>query len=286
MSTNDFDPAQYKARQVQTWDAVAAAWDRWWPSIEKGSQVLSDHMIAEAAIKPGHRVLDVATGIGEPAFTAARAVGQAGSVVATDQAPQMLEIARRRSKNLGLTNVELQEMDAEQLDFPEASFDAALCRWGLMFLPNLSAALDNLYRLLRPGGRMVAVVWSEPAKVPMIGLAGQVVRQYMDLPAPPPGAPDIFSLADPDALQNAYVASGFAGVTTEHKVVTLELPSCEDYANFTLDLAGPLAAAIAQEPPEIQAQIRRDLEQAARQYASADGSISMPNETICVSGTK
>ena len=286
MSTNGFDPAQYKARQIQTWDSVAAAWERWWPTIEKGAHSISDYMVASAAIKAGHRVLDVATGIGEPAFTAARAVGQAGSVVATDQSPQMLEIARRRAKDLGATNVELREMDTEQLDFPEASFDAALCRWGLMFLPDLSAALDGLYRLLRPDGRMVAAVWSEPAKVPMIGLAGQVVRQYMDLPAPPPGAPDIFSLAGPDALENAYVASGFTGVTTEHKVMTLELPSCQDYANFTLDVAGPLAAAIAQQPPEIQAKIRHDLEQAATQYASADGSISMPNETICVSGTK
>ena len=286
MSTNDFDPAQYKARQVQTWDGVAAAWDRWWPSIEKGSQSISDHMIASAAIKPGHRVLDVATGIGEPAFTAASAVGQAGSVVATDQSPQMLEIARRRAKDLGSANIEFREMDAEQLDFPEASFDAALCRWGLMFLPDLSAALDNLYRFLRPSGRMVAVVWSEPAKVPMLRLAGEVIRQHMDLPAPPPGAPDIFSLAAPDSLRNAFVASGFSGVKTEYKTVTLEIPSSQDYANFTLDVAGPLAAAVAQQTPEIQASIRRDLEQAATQYASADGSISMPNETICVSGTK
>ncbi len=135
MSTNGFDSSQYKARQVQAWDSVAAAWDRWWPTLEKGFQSMSDHMIASAAIKPGHQVLDVATGIGEPAFTAARVVGQAGRVVATDQSPQMLEIARRRAKDLGSTNVELREMDAEQHDFPEASFDAALCRWGLMFLP-------------------------------------------------------------------------------------------------------------------------------------------------------
>ncbi|MCH7736430.1 MAG: class I SAM-dependent methyltransferase [Chloroflexi bacterium] len=286
MSTNGLDHAQYKSRQVQTWDGVAAAWDRWWPAIEKGFQSISDHMISSAAIKPGHRVLDVATGIGEPAFTAARAVGQTGRVVATDQSPQMLEIAQRRGKDLGETNVEFREMDAEQLDFPEASFDAALCRWGLMFLPDLSAALDNLYRLLQPGGRMVAAVWSEPAKVPMLRLAGEVVRQYIDLPTPPPGAPDIFGLAGPDALQNAFVASGFTGVTTERKVATLELPSCDDYANFTLDIAGPLAAAIAQESSEIQAKIRHDLAQAVGQYASADGSISIPNETLCVSGTK
>ena len=76
MSTNGFDPAQYKARQIQTWDSVAAAWGRWWQTIEKGFQSLSDHMVAEAGIQPGHRVLDVATGIGEPALTAARAVGQ------------------------------------------------------------------------------------------------------------------------------------------------------------------------------------------------------------------
>ena len=115
MSTEGFDPARYKAAQRQEWGAVAERWRKWWETIERGAQHVSDRLIELAEIQPGQRVLDVATGIGEPSLTAARRVGPTGSVVATDQAPQMLKIARERSDDLGLRNVEFHEMDAEAL---------------------------------------------------------------------------------------------------------------------------------------------------------------------------
>jgi enediyne biosynthesis protein CalE5 len=115
MSTVPFDPNQWKARQRQEWDTVAAGWRAWWPTFERSLQVLNDHLIALAHIEAGQRVLDIATGIGEPAVTAARRVGPTGQVVAIDQSPQMLAIARERAAALGLQNVQFRELDAERL---------------------------------------------------------------------------------------------------------------------------------------------------------------------------
>lgn len=122
-------------------------------------QAGSDLLVELARIGPGHTVLDVATGIGEPAVTAAYKVGPTGTVIATDQATLMLAVARERVAALGLTNVEFREIDAEALDFQEPRFDAVLSRWGLMFLPNLTGALANMRRLLKPGGRLARAVW-------------------------------------------------------------------------------------------------------------------------------
>ena len=129
MSTQAFDPIQYKAGQRQLWDTVAPGWKKWWTTQEQAAQPVSDRLVALAEIRPGQRVLDVGTGIGEPALTAAHRVGTAGHVVATDQAPQMLAIAQERALVLGVQNVEFRDMDAEALDFPDGSFDAILSRF-------------------------------------------------------------------------------------------------------------------------------------------------------------
>ncbi len=104
MSTQAFDPAQYRAAQRQEWDTVAAGWRKWWQVFERGAQHLSDRMVEVAGVQPGHRALDIATGIGEPAVTVARRVGPSGHVVATDNSPGMLDIARERAASSGCTN--------------------------------------------------------------------------------------------------------------------------------------------------------------------------------------
>jgi cyclopropane fatty-acyl-phospholipid synthase-like methyltransferase len=109
MSTPGLDPEQYKTQQRQGWGSVAEGWREHWAIFERGAQPLSDHMVSLAGIARGQRVLDVATGIGEPAVTAARAVGPSGLVVATDLAPQMLGIARERARALGLANITFLE---------------------------------------------------------------------------------------------------------------------------------------------------------------------------------
>ncbi len=101
-----------------------------------------------AHVVPGHKVLDVATGIGEPAMTAARRAGPSGRVVAIDQAPQMLDVARERMQAAGIGTVEFVERDAEVVTLPLDSFDAVVCRWGIMFFHNPVSTLARLRNTL------------------------------------------------------------------------------------------------------------------------------------------
>jgi len=286
IATEESDATRFKSAQRRQWDAAAAGWSKWWETIEKGAQHVSDRLLELAEVQPGHHVLDVATGIGEPCLTAARRVGATGKVTGTDQSQQMLAIARERAKDLGLTNVELREMDAETLDLPEQSFDAVLCRWGLMFLPNLAKALSGIHRVLSPSGRFAATVWGDPQAVPMLSLPMGVVRRMVDVPAPPTGAPGPFSLADVATLEQAFTQAGFTDVSSERLNVSFEYPSGEAYKSLTQDVAAPIAAMLADKPDALREQVWQAIASAAGQYAAADGTIRMDNQAICVSGRR
>jgi ubiquinone/menaquinone biosynthesis C-methylase UbiE len=135
------DPKQYKEAERNRWDSVANNWQKWWKPIESGAEKVSKRLIELAEIRSGSKVLDIATGVGEPAITVANVVGSnGGHVLATDISPHMLSIAKQRAISLGLQNViEFKEGDIETIDLPSSAFDAVLCRWGLMLLPDLNA---------------------------------------------------------------------------------------------------------------------------------------------------
>jgi enediyne biosynthesis protein CalE5 len=212
-----FDPAQYKAALRHEWAVSADGWKRHWDMWARDAQSVNDRLVELAGICPGHRVLDIATGLGEPAFTAARRVGPSGLVVATDLSPALLAPAREEAIRLGLRNVEFREMDAEEPDLPPHAFDAALSRWALMFLPNLIRALTRLRGLLVPGGRFAAAVWGSPEKVPFTSVPMSVIRRVLQLSPPPAGTPGTFSLADEHVLECSFSQAGFAGVAIERR---------------------------------------------------------------------
>ncbi len=286
MSSQSFDAERYKTGQIRQWDAAAAGWRKWWQSFEQGAQVLSDRLVELAEIKSGHRVLDVATGIGEPAVTAARRVGAEGRVVATDQSPQMLAIARERAAELGLQNIEYRETDAEGLSLPEGTFNAVLCRWGLMLLPNLTGSLRQIWRLLIQGGYLSAAVWDVAAKVPVLSLPMNVARPILKIPPPPPGTPSFFGLADATALEQSFREAGFVGVRSERLTITYDLSSAEEFVQRSCDVNIVINNALAAQPVEKQTEVRQAMANAVQEYATGDGRICIPNETICVVGRR
>ena len=160
-----FTAVDYKQMQRNHWGLAAQGWREWWHLFESALQPVSDAMVEMAAVGPHQRVLDLATGIGEPAATAARRPGRHGTVLGTDLCPQMLAIGEERAAKEGLGNLEFRTMDAEWPDFAPGSFDAALCRLGLMFLPDLSGALQRISGVLVPAGRLSAAVWGPPRPV-------------------------------------------------------------------------------------------------------------------------
>jgi len=275
----------FKAEQRESWDAVAAVWKRWWKFIESSAQVVSDRMLDVAGVQEGHRVLDVATGIGEPALSAARRVGASGSVLASDQAPRMLALARERAEEDGLTNVEFQELDGENLTLPEGSFDAVLCRWGLMFFPDPGSAVKGIADRLRPGGRVATATWGPPPKVPMLSVAMGFVRQALELPPPPSGMPSPFALADHDHVAKLFSEAGLTDVEVEPMIVNFEYESVKQYMD-SLELAAPIGTLIKAQPEERQQPLWDGIAQAAGRFAGDDGRVTMSCETLIAGGRK
>jgi ubiquinone/menaquinone biosynthesis C-methylase UbiE len=286
--TSTFDANQFKMGQRQNWDSVAEGWKQWWEPIEKGAQRLSNRLIELAKIKSGQRVLDIATGIGEPAITAAKIVGTSGHILATDISAQMLEIAKERAASLGLQDIiEFKESDAEILDLPDSAYDAVLCRWGLMLLPNLYAALGKIHDSLISGGRLAAAVWADPSKVPIISLVSRVISEQLRMPPPPAGVPNPFSLADIKKLENHLVKAGFSDVDIETVNVTFEFASGEDYSQYCQAVSAPARLALSKETEERKETIwRKVAEEAARNYETVNGLIRMDNESICMAATR
>jgi enediyne biosynthesis protein CalE5 len=285
MDIRPFDPIQYKDRQRQLWDSVAVGWETWWPVQEEMLQCVSDRLLDMAGILQGHLILDVGTGIGEPAITAGRRAGSAGYVVATDQSPQMLAIAQKRADALGLKNLEFRVMDAERIDFPEGSFDSILSRFSLMFLPGLFTFLAKIRRMLAPGGKFAASVWGTAPQVPMASIAFDLAREMFHVPPPPAEAPSLFCLAG-GILERALSHSGFTDVHAEELTCTLMLPSAKALVQFLRDVNVPLVSMLANQTDEQQAGYWHALETAAQTYATTDGSIQLPNAVICVVGQR
>lgn len=287
MSKINFDPEQFKISQKNSWDSVAAGWKKWWKTIENGAQTVSDKLVELAEIRAGQRVLDVATGIGEPAITAGKIVGKEGHVTATDISPEMLAIGEERARSQGLQDVmEFVQSDAENLKLrTDDKFDAILCRWGLMFLPNLDTALSNIHDKLVSGGRLAAAVWSEPSKVPFISLSMDTARKHIGA-LPGQGLPGPLSLADVDSLKKSFDKAGFAEIRTEKIPVIFEFDSAEDYTKFNQDIVAPIRTILSKETETKKQQVWGDVtEQAKLKYSDPDsGRVKFVNEAICIVG--
>jgi ubiquinone/menaquinone biosynthesis C-methylase UbiE len=289
VSMSTLDSKQYKEGQRQGWDSVANGWQKWWKITEIAAEKVSWRLIEHAKIKRGSRVLDIATGIGEPAITAAKQVGDSGHVLATDISSQMLSIAKQRAISLGLEWViEFKVGDAEAIDLPASTFDAALCRFGLMFLPDLRTGLSNIYRSLVDGGRLAAAVWASPDRVPFIALAlNRAMKETKGPPLPPAGAPGPFSLSNENMLRNSLIESGFKDVIIERMDVTFNFDSAEVYTSFVYETAAPVQAMLANQQQQRREEILKAISESAREYAENDTpNIRMSNEAICVVGRK
>ena len=278
------DPKQYKETQRQNWDSVAHGWEKWWGTIEIGAEKVSRRLIELATIKIGSKVLDISTGIGEPAITAARGVGQ---VLATDISSEMLSIAKQRAVNAGLQHIVVfKQGDTGTIELPNSSFDAALCRFGLMFLPDLDTALLNIYGSLVNGGRFAAAVWASPEKDGLFASTMNTVVKETHTSPPPEGSPGPFSLSDESLLRNYFVNTGFKDVTIERMNVTFDFESSEAYASFVYETAGPLQEMLSNESSERRQKILRAVTESARKFADNTGTVKFSNDAICIVGNK
>jgi len=278
------DPAEFKAAQREMWSSVAPGWKKWWRVFESGAQPLNERLVELARVAKGSNVLDVATGIGEPALTAARRAGPEGRVLGVDLAPRMLALARERAREARLSNVEFREMDAEKLALEPASFDAAVSRWCLMLLMDPLAALHGIRRALKPGARAAFAVWGVAERVPFIAIPMQVARRELGIDAPHPGTPGPLALGKPGDLEALLERAGFADLELEIVRVTMDFASPAEHREFLADQSSSLKKALAEHGEEARERTWRAIERETRASARADGSLCFVNEVRCVAG--
>jgi len=237
---------------------VAEQWSR---SQARRHEVIgpaTEMMLDLANLQTGNRVLDAAAGTGEQTLLAARRVGPTGCVLAADLSPSMLNVAAEAVRKAGLTNVETRVMDAENLELAANSFDAAICRLGLMLFSNPPKALRGIHKALKPGGKIAALVFSTAEKNPFQGIPLMVVRRLGAVVLP------MFTLGEPRVLKDVFREGGFTEFTVQAVTVQRRFPSTSDVIRTlkeVLFLREPMAklrdADREQAWTEIEQQLRR-----------------------------
>jgi SAM-dependent methyltransferase len=281
-----FDPVQYKTTTRQQWEDAAKAWHGWGPTLEAWLGGATERMLDAAGVTTGSRVLDVAAGAGGQTLAAARRAGPTGSVVATDISPTILTYAAKSATEAGLTNIQTVEADGESLDvLPAASFDAVICRVGLIYFPDQQRALAGMRRALRDGGRIAAIVYSTPERNQFFSIPVSIIRDRAQLPPPQPGQPGPFSLGGGGVLQAALTAAGFTDVTVDALPAPLRLPSAAECVRFEKESFGALHQMLAGVAAVERPGVRDQIQAALTRFQTTDGFVD-PCELLVGSGTK
>jgi SAM-dependent methyltransferase len=283
--TSTFDARQYKTTTRAQWEDAAEAWHRWGPVIEDWLGAATERMLDAAHVTVGSRVLDVAAGSGGQSLAAARRVGPAGHVLATDISPNILEYAAKAAIDAGLTSVTTRELDGEHLDVDEAGFDAVISRVGLIYFPDQQAALAGIRRALRPGGRLSAVVYSTADRNGFFAIPVGIIRRRAQLPPPAAGQPGPFSLGALGVAENILATAGFRDITVETVPSPLRLASAADCVAFERESFGALHQMLAGLPAAGQEAAWTEISEALAEFEGPGGFIG-PCEMLVISATR
>jgi ubiquinone/menaquinone biosynthesis C-methylase UbiE len=257
----DTEAFQREKQQVAAWDQLTELRQQLYGAATR-------QMLAAADLQLGDQVLDIAAGTGDQSRLVARVVGPEGSVLATDISQEMLTVAARRAEQEGLNNMTTRAMNAEQLDLPENQYDAVISQFGLMLIPDRHQALTEIRRVLKPGGRLAALVWSKPERNPLFTLEDPIVAKYVEVEEP---RFDVFSLADAALFASMLTETGFQGGQVQTIALPFRFPSFEV---LTAWWGSSFKKALAMLEPEPGQRMLAEIRQAVRQFETPQGIIA------------
>jgi ubiquinone/menaquinone biosynthesis C-methylase UbiE len=266
-------------RRVQRygWDRAAALYEQAWQRPLEPAQAA---LLALAALEPGERVVDIACGTGLVTFAAADAVGPTGAVVGVDLSEAMVDHASATAHARDLTHVRFARMDAEDLLVPTATFDAALCALGLMYVPDALKAMQEMARVLIPGGRAIAAVWGQRNRC---GWAD--IFPIVDAQVKSDVCPLFFSLGTADRLSTLFETAGLIDIETQRLATRLEWTS-PDHACDAAFAGGPVALAYSRFTEETRLIVQGAYLESIARWRTTDGSYAVPGEFVIVAGRK
>jgi SAM-dependent methyltransferase len=274
------DPAEQREQLLDGWDEASLGWGRQADRVQEAARPISDWMIDHAKPKPGERVLELAAGPGDTGFMAARLIRPDGTLISSDAAAGMLDVARERAREQGIANVEFKQLQLEWIDLPTASLDVVLCRWGVMLAVDPAAALHECRRVLKPGGRLSMAVWDVPEKNPWTVILQRTLVDLGHLDPPAQGGPGMFALAAPGKLEEMLGDAGFFDVEVEPVAIVRRYANVMDWLGESRDLMRAFAGVWGTLSDGQRQELRDAVTSAAREYIAPDGAIAVPGSSL------
>lgn len=284
-SLPQFDPIKYKNTTREQWQSAAQAWYNWSSTLNNWLGNATDRMLEMAGISTGQKVLDIAAGAGEQSVTAAKKVAPGGYVLATDISPNILEFAKQMAEQAGVHNIETAVMDGENLTLEDETFDAIISRVGLIYFPDQQRALKEMLRVLKPGGKVAAIVYSTPDKNKFFSIPVSIIRNRAKLPPPLPGQPGPFSLGAEGIIEKAFTDAGFINVRSELVDSPLRLSSALECVRFEKESFGALHQMMSGLSDEEKTTVWEEIELELQKFETVDG-FTGPCEMVVAVGEK
>ena len=264
--------AEAQAQIREIWETMAPGWEARRGYLAEFSRDITAWLVDKLDPHDGQTILELAAGPGDTGFAAARKIGDSGRLISTDLAPAMVEVARRRAVEVGVTNAEFRVLDAERNDLPTDSVDGVICRWGYSLMLDPLTALNETRRVLREGGKHTLTVMAAPQENPWGFLMMRSVVGLGLIPPPDPKHPGgLFSLADHDDLDALLTKAGFTDVEIEDAPFRLRFDDFEDYWNFILEFAGGVSVLLRSFPADTLARVKEATANAVAEFRTGGG---------------
>lgn len=271
-------------QQRQTWNQFSGGWKKWDDLLMSSVMPVADGLVETLDLKGNEIVLDVASGTGEPGLSLCDKLPQ-GHVYGTDLSEKMVAVAIENSQRRALGNYTGLAANALELPFKNNHFDHVICRFGIMFFPDMMAGLKEMKRVLKPGGVLSVAVWAAPNLNPFISIMGSVVRQKLNLPSAPKDSPGIFRCAEPGLSGNLLRAAGVKDVSEKSICGVAGFDSAEQYWDVMSDIAGPIMQALRKATSHVVLDVRNDVIEKAGEFTN-NGQMEAGWEAIIASGVK
>lgn len=270
----------YRRTSHDVWQAMAPGWEHWRGQLADALTPVRRWLIRELGPQPGETVLELGAGTGETGFEAAALLGEDGRLISTDFSPEMVEVARRRGAELGLSNVDYRVIDAERIELDADSVDGVVCQSTYMLVGDPAAALAETRRVLRTGGRLALSVWGAPERNPWASIGGMILVERGQLPPAEPGTPGVFSMAGEESTRALLDGAGFSSICADEVPVRFAFRDIDDYEQWVIDVAGPFAMVVRGLSEREREVLRARLREAFVPF-SVDGGYELPGVALC-----
>jgi ubiquinone/menaquinone biosynthesis C-methylase UbiE len=262
---------EYRQASLEIWNEMAAGWEGHRRTVWDASRAVGEWLVDALDPQPGETVLELAAGVGDTGFAAARPLGAEGTLITTDFSDAMVDAARRRAQELGVSNAEFRTLDAERMDLDDGSVDGVLCRWGYMLMADPVAALAETRRVLANGGRVALSVWGDPQRNPWASIPARALLEQTGAEPPDPFAPGIFAMASEERTRELLAAAGLEPQRVETVEMAWGFDSLAEYWHYLTDVKGAIAMVVRALPDAEQAALGQEIERRLEPYAEDDG---------------